>query len=246
MMQVSVERKVLSENDRVAGLLRSTLDLTGTLSLNFIGSPGAGKTAFLERTLAELPAGSRVAVLTGDIQTENDAIRLARYGYPVRQITTAGACHLDARMVEKHLVDWKLDELDLLFIENVGNLVCPTSYDLGEDAKIVVLSVTEGEDKPLKYPGIFRKAELMLLNKVDLLPYVPFQAELARENARKIHSDIDIIETSALTGAGFDDWLTWLAVRMDRKQASVRQLFETTLQLDRTRASVRQLIETIQ
>jgi hydrogenase nickel incorporation protein HypB len=156
MMQVAVERKVLSENDRVASLLRASLEATGTLSLNFIGSPGAGKTAFLERTLAKLPAGSRVAVLTGDIQTENDAIRLARYGYPVRQITTAGACHLDARMVEKHLIDWKLDELDLLFIENVGNLVCPTSYDLGEDGKVVVLSVTEGEDKPLKYPGIFR------------------------------------------------------------------------------------------
>jgi hydrogenase nickel incorporation protein HypB len=227
MIQVAVERKVLSENDRVARLLRSSLEATGTLSLNFIGSPGAGKTAFLERTLAELPAGSRVAVLTGDIQTENDAIRLARYGYPVRQITTAGACHLDARMVEKHLVDWKLDELDLLFIENVGNLVCPTSYDLGEDAKIVVLSVTEGEDKPLKYPGIFRKAELMLLNKVDLLPYVPFKPELARENARKIHPDMDIIETSSLTGAGFDDWLTWLALRMDRKQAAVRQLIGT-------------------
>jgi hydrogenase nickel incorporation protein HypB len=227
MMQVAVERKVLSENDRVASLLRASLEATGTLSLNFIGSPGAGKTAFLERTLAKLPAGSRVAVLTGDIQTENDAIRLARYGYPVRQITTAGACHLDARMVEKHLIDWKLDELDLLFIENVGNLVCPTSYDLGEDGKVVVLSVTEGEDKPLKYPGIFRKAELMLLNKVDLLPYVPFQADLARENARKIHPDIDIIETSAVTGAGFDDWLTWLTLRMDRKQASVRQLIET-------------------
>ncbi len=123
----------------------------------------------------------RAAVLTGDIQTDNDARRLARYGYPVRQITTAGACHLDARMVENHLADWLDDRepLDLLLIENVGNLVCPTSYDLGEDAKIVVLSVTEGEDKPLKYPGIFRKAELMILNKIDLLPYVPFDPALA-------------------------------------------------------------------
>ncbi len=134
-------------------------------------------------------------MLTGDIQTENDAMRLRRYGYPVRQITTAGACHLDARMVEKHLTDWLERDLDLLFIENVGNLVCPTSYDLGEDAKIVVLSVAEGEDKPLKYPGIFRKAELMILNKIDLLPHVPFKLELARENARSINPEIEIIET---------------------------------------------------
>ena len=219
MIQVPVERKVLSENERVASILRSALEATGTLSLNFIGSPGAGKTAFLERTLSILPAGTRAAVLTGDIQTDNDAVRLARYGYLVRQITTAGACHLDARMVEKHLIDWHLDELDILFIENVGNLVCPTSYDLGEDAKVVILSVAEGEDKPLKYPGIFRKAELMILNKIDLLPYVPFKADLAREYARHIHPKIEIIDASPLTGAGFDEWLTWLALRLDRKQA---------------------------
>jgi hydrogenase nickel incorporation protein HypB len=220
MIQVPVERKVLSENERVASILRSALQATGTLSLNFIGSPGAGKTAFLERTLSMLPAGTRAAVLTGDIQTDNDAVRLARYGYPVRQITTAGACHLDARMVEKHLIDWHLDELDILFIENVGNLVCPTSYDLGEDAKVVILSVAEGEDKPLKYPGIFRKAELMILNKIDLLPYVPFKADLARQYARHVHPEIEIIDASPLTGAGFDQWLTWLALRLDRKQAA--------------------------
>jgi hydrogenase nickel incorporation protein HypB len=227
MIQIPVERKVLSENERVASILRSALDSTGTLSLNFIGSPGAGKTAFLERTLAMLPAGTRAAVLTGDIQTDNDAVRLARYGYPVRQITTAGACHLDARMVEKHLVDWHLDELNMLFIENVGNLVCPTSYDLGEDAKVVILSVAEGEDKPLKYPGIFRKAELMILNKIDLLPYVPFKADLAREYARHVHPEIEIIDASPLTGAGFDQWLAWLAMRLDRKQAATRQIAAT-------------------
>src|SRR5580658_548302 len=209
MIRVPVEQKVLSENDRIAAGLRSMLEATGTLSLNFIGSPGAGKTAFLERTLQMLPPGTRVAVLTGDIQTENDAIRLAQYGYPVRQICTAGACHLDARMVQKHLEGWDLAELDFLLIENVGNLVCPTSYDLGEDAKVVVLSVAEGEDKPLKYPGIFRKAELMILNKVDLLPYVPFKPELARAYARRIHPGIEIIETCALTGTGFAEWLHW-------------------------------------
>jgi len=222
MNRIAIERKVLSENDRIAEQLRTALKGTDTISLNFIGSPGAGKTAILERTLESLPRGTRAAVLTGDIQTENDANRLRRYGYPVRQITTGGACHLDARMVETHLRDWIETDLDLLLIENVGNLVCPTSYDLGEDAKVVVLSVAEGEDKPLKYPGIFRKAELMLLNKVDLLPYVPFNPELARENARRIHPEIEIIETSYTTGAGFDHWLNWLASRAERKKTSVK------------------------
>jgi hydrogenase nickel incorporation protein HypB len=226
MNRVAMEGKVLSENDQIAARLRAALAEAGTLSLNFIGSPGAGKTAFLERTLERLPAHTRAAVLTGDIQTENDAIRLQRYGYPVRQITTAGACHLDARMVEQHLGDWLDASLELLLIENVGNLVCPTSYDLGEDAKVVVLSVAEGEDKPLKYPGIFRKAELMILNKIDLLPYVPFKAELAIENARKIHPEIEIIEMSCITGAGFDRWLTWLAARAEQKKASAKPLAE--------------------
>jgi hydrogenase nickel incorporation protein HypB len=220
MIKIDVERKVLGENDRVATGLRAALEATGTLSLNFIGSPGAGKTAFLERTLQMLPQSTRAAVLTGDLQTENDAIRLARYGYPVRQINTVGACHLDARMVEKHLGEWDLRGIDLLFIENVGNLVCPTSYDLGEDAKVVVLSVTEGEDKPLKYPGIFRKSELMILNKVDLLPYVPFAPDLARECARRIQPGIEIIDTSSLTGQGFSQWLSWLMARAGKKRST--------------------------
>jgi len=199
--------------------LRDALCHSGTLAVNLISSPGSGKTSLLEKTLELLPTGTRAAVLTGDIQTDNDARRLARYGYPVRQITTAGACHLDARMVENHLADWLDEPLDLLLIENVGNLVCPTSYDLGEDAKIVVLSVTEGEDKPLKYPGIFRKAELMILNKVDLLPYVPFDPRLALENARRIHPDIEIIKTSCTTAVGLDQWLAWLASRAMNKKA---------------------------
>lgn len=213
MTQVPVEKKILSENQRIADQLRLLHAAAGTLSLNFIGSPGAGKTAFLEKTLSMMPAEARVAVLTGDLQTENDAKRLARYGFPVQQITTVGACHLDAGMVERHLAAWDRSAVDLLLIENVGNLVCPTSYDLGEDAKVVVLSVAEGEDKPLKYPGIFRKAELMVLTKVDLLPYVPFDAELAKENARRVHPGIEVIETSFVTGEGFDEWLAWLAAR---------------------------------
>jgi hydrogenase nickel incorporation protein HypB len=218
MISIPTERKVLSENDRLAAGIRKVLEATYTLSLNFIGSPGAGKTAFLERTLRMLPAGTRAAVLTGDIQTENDAIRLARYGYPVRQITTAGACHLDARMVESHLIDWDLEGLGLLLIENVGNLVCPTSYDLGEDGKVVILSVAEGEDKPLKYPGIFRKAELMILSKIDLLPFVPFNAELSCDCARSVHPGIEIIQASSMTGDGFGQWMDWLERRMQSKQ----------------------------
>jgi hydrogenase nickel incorporation protein HypB len=214
-----MEKKVLSANDQIAARLRDAFSATDTLVVNLISSPGSGKTMLLEKTLEALPAGTRAAVLTGDIQTDNDARRLARYGFPVRQITTAGACHLDARMVDNQLADWLDDSepLEMLLIENVGNLVCPTSYDLGEDAKIVVLSVTEGEDKPLKYPGIFRKAELMILNKIDLLPYVPFDPALALENARRIHPGIEIIETSCTTGAGLKQWLAWLAGRAVRK-----------------------------
>jgi hydrogenase nickel incorporation protein HypB len=223
-MVVTIEKKVLSENNLIAARLREWLREKGALAVNLISSPGSGKTTLLEKTLEMLPGtlghNTRAAVLTGDIQTDNDARRLGRYGYPVRQITTAGACHLDARMVENHLADWSYEPLDLLLIENVGNLVCPTSYDLGEDAKIVVLSVTEGEDKPLKYPGIFRKAELMILNKIDLLPYVPFDPALAIENARRIHPEIEIIETSCTTGAGLRQWLAWLAGRARSKKAA--------------------------
>jgi hydrogenase nickel incorporation protein HypB len=221
MSRIAIEKSVLSENNRIAGELRETLQACGALSLNFISSPGSGKTMLLEKTLELLPAHTRVAVLTGDIQTDNDAQRLMRYGYPVRQITTGGACHLDAAMVEKHLGTWLTHGLQLLLIENVGNLVCPTSYDLGEDAKVVVLSVTEGEDKPLKYPGIFRKAELMILNKIDLLPYVPFKLELARENARRINPEIEIIETSCTTGAGLGQWMCWLEARAAKKVAAL-------------------------
>ena len=210
MNRVPLEKKVLSENDRLAASLRERFREHGVFCVNLISSPGSGKTTLLERTLEALPRGSRVAVLTGDIQTENDAARLKRFGFPVKQITTGGTCHLDARMIERHLADWNLDDLDILFIENVGNLVCPSSYDLGEAAKIVILSVTEGEDKPLKYPSIFFKSELMVLSKIDLLPYVPFDAHLAEENARRVHPEMEIVRVSCLTRVGLAAWLTWL------------------------------------
>ena len=218
MVRVLLERKVLSENDRIAAGLRARFAEHNILCLNLISSPGSGKTSLLERTLESFDRSERVAVLTGDIQTENDAKRLARFGFPVKQITTGGTCHLDARMIERALLDWRLEDIDLLLIENVGNLVCPSSYDLGEAAKLVVLSVTEGEDKPLKYPSIFLKSELLILNKIDLLPYVPFDIIAAEANSRSVHHDMDIVRVSCQTRQGMTEWLAWL----DRKRESSR------------------------
>ncbi|HKS76760.1 MAG TPA: hydrogenase nickel incorporation protein HypB [Terriglobales bacterium] len=215
MNRVPLEKKVLSENDRIAAELRARFHQHGLLCVNLISSPGSGKTSLLERTLENGSRDLRCAVLTGDIQTENDATRLKRFGSPVKQITTGGTCHLDARMIERHLAEWNLEELDILFIENVGNLVCPASYDLGEEAKIVLLSVTEGADKPLKYPSIFFKSELLILNKVDLLPYVPFDIEAAIENARKVHPDMQSLRLSCTSGEGLQDWLGWLKHRLE-------------------------------
>jgi hydrogenase nickel incorporation protein HypB len=223
MNRVPLEQKVLSENDRIAGELRQRFRELGIFCVNIISSPGSGKTSLLECTLESLPRHERVAVLTGDIQTENDANRLKRFGFPAKQITTGGTCHLDARMIERHLADWRLEDLDILFIENVGNLVCPASYDLGEAAKIVLLSVTEGEDKPLKYPSIFFKADLVIINKMDLLPYVPFDIHAAIENARTVHPGVEIVKVSCLTGNGFHEWLTWLERRKHMAQSARAQ-----------------------
>jgi hydrogenase nickel incorporation protein HypB len=218
MERVPLECKVLSENARIAGDLRARFAARNILCLNLISSPGSGKTSLLERTLESFAPAERVAVLTGDIQTENDAKRLARFGFPVKQITTGGTCHLDARMIERALADWRLEEIDLLLIENVGNLVCPSSYDLGEAAKIVLLSLPEGEEKPLKYPSIFFKSELLILNKMDLWPYVPFDIPAAERNARSIHRDMEIVRVSCQTREGIAPWLDWLA----RKRESAR------------------------
>ena len=213
MTRVDVQQKVLSENERVAKSLRDQICQYGIYCPNFISSPGAGKTLLLERTLSVFPKDTRVAVLTGDIQTDNDARRLARFGFPVRQITTSGSCHLDARMIQRALEGWDLATLDYLLIENVGNLVCPSSYDLGEHDKVVVLSVTEGEDKPLKYPGTFSKAGLVIINKIDLLPYVPFNLAKARENVRKINPEVEILEVSCTSDTGLPEWYAWLEGR---------------------------------
>jgi len=216
MSRVPMEGKVLNENARVAAELRERFSEHNVLVVNLISSPGSGKTTLLEKTLEALPRDSRVAVLTGDLQTENDANRLKRYGFPVKQITTGGTCHLDARMIEKHIADWDLSQLDLLIIENVGNLVCPSSYDLGEAAKIVLLSVTEGEEKPLKYPSIFFKSELMVLTKTDLLPYVPFDVAAAIANAKRVHPAMEVLKVSCQTGDGLHEWMDWLERRAVR------------------------------
>jgi hydrogenase nickel incorporation protein HypB len=213
MSRVEVEKKVLNENQILAEQLRERYRQQGILCVNLISAPGSGKTLLLEKTLERIDQGTRVAVLTGDLQTENDAQRLAKFGFPVKQIVTGGTCHLDARMVEKHLADWNLENIELLIVENVGNLVCPSSYDLGEDAKIVLLSTTEGEDKPLKYPSIFFKSELMILTKIDLLPYVPFKSDVAKENARRVHPQMEILEVSSTTGEGLDAWMNWITAR---------------------------------
>ncbi|UCH83158.1 MAG: hydrogenase nickel incorporation protein HypB [Candidatus Latescibacterota bacterium] len=211
--RIALKQKVLENNDSIARRLRAVFESQKILTLNMIGSPGAGKTALLEQTLRRLPSGLRAAVLTGDIETDNDAARLARFGKPVRQITTGGACHLDAGMIERELDKLETQKVDILFVENVGNLVCPASFDLGEASKIVVLSVTEGDDKPIKYPATFAKADLLVLNKIDLLPHVPFDLARARGNAKRVRPGIDIIETSCLSGEGIDDWLRWIQTR---------------------------------
>jgi hydrogenase nickel incorporation protein HypB len=182
------------------------------LVLNLVSSPGAGKTAFLERTLKELKAqGARVAALVGDLETDNDARRLASSGAPVRQINTHGICHLDAEMISHHLEGWELADLDYLFIENVGNLVCPSSYDLGEKIRVALLSVTEGEDKPLKYPTMFNSADAAVITKIDIAEPCDFDRVEALKNINEIRPGIRIFETSAKTGAGMDEWLAYLA-----------------------------------
>jgi hydrogenase nickel incorporation protein HypB len=215
MTRIALQEKVLSENQRLAADLRQRFAHAGVFTLNLISSPGSGKTSLLERTLEAMSTDARVAVLTGDIQTENDARRLARAGFPVQQITTGGTCHLDARMITRALEKWNLNDLDVLFIENVGNLVCPSSYDLGEHAKVVLLSVTEGEDKPLKYPSIFAKAEVCVLNKTDLLPYVRFDLSEAMRNIEAAHPGIHVVETCCNSVDGVRDWIDWVNTRRE-------------------------------
>jgi len=206
----------MEKNDALARGVRTRLADHAVLALSLVSSPGSGKTLLLERTLRDLGSELRMAVVTGDVQTQNDADRIARWTDDlVQAVVTGGACHLDARQVDEALAAIDLDAVDLLFVENVGNLVCPASWDLGETAKVVVLSVTEGEDKPLKYPKMFEQARYAVLNKIDLLPYVPFDVDDAIAFAHQVNPDLEIFRVSALTGEGMDSWYGLLRRLLD-------------------------------
>jgi hydrogenase nickel incorporation protein HypB len=210
MSIVTIERKVLEKNDQIAERNRRFFRDRGIFVLNLVSSPGAGKTSILEKTFERLRDGCRMAVIEGDVQTDLDAQRVAQYQVPVVQIVTMGGCHLEAGLVADAMGKLDLDSVDLLFIENVGNLVCPSGYDLGEALKVVVLSTTEGDDKPLKYPAMFRNASVLIINKTDLVPYVNCRLDVLRGNALKINPDLRVFEISCQTGAGIDAWCEWL------------------------------------
>ncbi|HEX9079391.1 MAG TPA: hydrogenase nickel incorporation protein HypB [Desulfuromonadaceae bacterium] len=208
---IAIEEDILAKNNRLASFNRALFREKGLFVLNLVSSPGSGKTTLLERTLRDLAGRFRFAVIEGDQQTDNDARRIAATGVPVRQINTGAGCHLDAHMVMHGTEEFDLNDLDVILIENVGNLVCPAAFDLGEHHKVVVLSVTEGEDKPLKYPHMFHNSTIMLLNKTDLLPHLDFDVEACKQYARRVRPDIIIFEVSARTGQGMDQWYQWLA-----------------------------------
>ena len=212
---IEVRERVMAKNDELAAEVRRRLLEHSVPALNLVSGPGSGKTMLLERTLERLGGEMRIAVVTGDVQTQNDADRLARHtDRLVQAVVTGGACHLDARQVGSALEAIDLDDTDLLFIENVGNLVCPASWDLGEQAKVVLFSVTEGEDKPAKYPKMFRQSRYCVVTKVDLLPHVPFDLALAERIAREVNPDLTLFRTSARTGEGLDAWFDFLRAQV--------------------------------
>jgi len=209
--RINVNEKILKENDCIAAEIRSELSRRRILSLNLVSSPGSGKTSLLEKTFRDLKDTLPMAVIAGDVQTENDARRLEAAGAVlVRPIVTGGACHLDARMVQQAMAGLDLSRCHVLFVENVGNLVCPSSYDLGEDMKVVLISTTEGDDKPLKYPAMFRRSSVMVINKIDLMGLSDFDLEKVKCNARQINGQLEIIEVSCRTGDGLNRWYDWL------------------------------------
>lgn len=219
-MEIKIVRKVLDANDTMAAMNRKMFADKGVFVLNLMSSPGSGKTTTLEKTLARILPEVKCAVIVGDICTSNDADRLAKTGAPVVQVNTdpfGGDCHLAAHVIAKAAEDLDLDAVDCLIVENVGNLVCPAEFDIGEDARAVILSVTEGEDKPVKYPLMFRVCDVALLNKIDLLPYLDYDKEAAINYIHKIHPQMPIFELSAKTEEGFSPWLDWLKNRVYQK-----------------------------
>ena len=220
---VEVRRNVLKQNDIIARSLRNQFRGAGVFVVSLVSSPGSGKTTFLEKTLTLLKPKYRVAALVGDLATENDAVRLARSQAPVKQITTGTLCHLEAAMVQNALQGWNVNELDFLFIENVGNLVCPSSYDLGENLRLVLMSVTEGEDKPLKYPTIFNSADVAVITKNELSAVVEFDWEAARKSIESVRPGMQIFRLSAKTGEGMQDYLQFLAQQLEDHRSILRK-----------------------
>jgi hydrogenase nickel incorporation protein HypB len=216
---VQVRQRILSTNQAVAEDLRSRFAREGTLSVNLISAPGSGKTSLLEASVGELN-NLRLGVLEGDIATERDAERIRRLGIPAHQILTGGACHLDARLVRSALETAAFPPLDMLFVENVGNLICPTPYDLGEDFKVVLLSIAEGDDKPFKYPGIFARAMVSVISKIDLLPHLEFDLNAVEREIRRLNPQTTILECSAKTGTGIDQWCKLLRKRLAAKRST--------------------------
>jgi hydrogenase nickel incorporation protein HypB len=223
---IEIQQSILGKNDELAAALRERFRESGTFVVNFLSSPGSGKTTLLEETLRRLAPRYRVAALVGDQATENDSLRLRRSGAPVRQITTGEECRLDAHMISTALEGWDPGPLDALFIENVGNLICPAEYDLGEDFRAVLFSVTEGEDKPLKYPLAFNTSHVALITKSDIAEAVGFARDTARESIHAVHPGLQILELSARTGAGFDEWIDLIDRRIREKTAEAKPAAE--------------------
>ncbi|EAX48500.1 hydrogenase accessory protein HypB [Thermosinus carboxydivorans Nor1] len=217
-MEIKVMANILDKNEQIAAEVNKLLSERGIFVFNLLGSPGSGKTSLLERTIAALKDELRMAVIEGDLFTSKDAERIARHGVPVVQINTGGGCHLDASMVKNVLDKLALDDLDLIIIENVGNLVCPAEFNIGEDVKVTVLSITEGEDKPLKYPLIFKQSCVAILNKIDLLPYTEFNLQAAVDDITSINPHITLLEASCRTGEGLDRWFDWLRHQVESKK----------------------------
>ena len=220
---VEVRAGILKKNDELARGLRTQFEQAGVFAVNLVSSPGTGKTTFLEATLTSLRvAGLRVAALVGDLETDHDAVRLARSGAPVRQINTHGRCHLEAAMIGDYLRDWSLTDLDYLFVENVGNLVCPASYDLGEALRVVLLSVTEGEEKPHKYPTIFNSADVAVITKIDLADACEFDRVAAVRAIHDVRPGMTVLDVSAKRGTGMDVWVETLGIHRDRWRGAMR------------------------
>jgi hydrogenase nickel incorporation protein HypB len=219
-MKISVVKNILEANQRIAEENRRKFEESGLMVINLMSSPGAGKTTLLEKTIHLLKDRFKVGVVEGDIQSTYDAERISRTGAPVVQINTGGACHLDSNMVQEALKDLDIQDLDLLFIENVGNLVCPAEFHLGENFKAMILSVAEGDDKPLKYPMMFQESRILLINKMDLLPFCDCDVNLMEERARKINPSLQIFRVSCRTGEGLENWIAWLRDEIKKRGRS--------------------------